>query len=548
MRGSDVPSRRSSRTATGAEEPLGHEEAQRLLAQLVAIAPTNLEDPIHRRWEKPHYLRASEAIVRAARARGLATEVYDPVVAGDVEGDWHGANRPNVIIDLDAGARSTTLILAHYDVVPVPAEQLARWKTPPFVLTRRSDGRLYGRGANDDLGSGVVASLTALGHLAEAGGLRTNVRLLVCCDEETGGEGGVEAILKHDARLTPTDPGRILRGDVALIPDGSPEATAGSSGIAFLQTSFDRPVPLRDTLAFGQDLVDLHELAKSWRSVYDSPDWPDRNAPDPKLTGRASVTQFDLRDAQIAPEKVGLLEAHAETDAANQIGRAVTLLFGGPTLELDQIAQQLRLLVRSPFRLERAGASALEVPPGTVALQLVGEATHGGYPHRGHNPVPEALRLLSIAAERGLLDAGSLGTATFTVDVRLIPEMELPDGLDRMLAKVRSSIRSRSLPAKVEAPPERCRAGYALRTDHPALGRLARILESEFGVRGIFGEYGGTDASALRGLTTPNGEPLPALVFGSMDPAARIHDAEENLDPALFHGVVRTLERFVTDA
>ena len=524
------------------------EESRRQLAQLVATTPTNLEDPVHQRWEKPNYLRASEVIVRTARALGLATRVYDPVVAGDVRGDWHGANRPNVIVDLDVGQPKTTLLMAHYDVVPVPTEQLARWKSPPFVLTQRANGRLYARGANDDLGSGVVASLTALGHLVDASRLRTNVRLLVCCDEETGGEGGIDAIRAHDERLSPDDPERLLRADLALIPDGSPETTAGSSGVAFLQASSEHPVPLAETLAVGDALVGLHELARTWRSIYDSPDWPDRHAPEPKLTGRATVTQFDLRDAQIAPDKVGLLEAHAETDAANQVARSVTLLLGGPAVELESARQRLHSLVREPFHLERAGASDLEVPPGTVAVQLVGEATHGGYPHRGHNPVPEALRLLRLAADQGFLDARSLGAATYTVDLRLIPEMELEEGLDQALTRLKESIRARSATARIEAPPERCRPGYALAVDHPAVGRLAGIIGDVFGVRGIFGEYGGTDASALRGLTTPSGEPLPALVFGSMDPEAYIHDAEESLDPRLFQGVVTTIERFLTES
>ncbi len=534
-------------TGTDPGAGLGSEEALRLLAQLIAIAPTNLEDPLHGRWEKPHYGRASEAIVRAARSLGLATRIYDPTLSGAPGVDWHGASRPNVIIDLDVGAKSTVLILAHYDVVPVPAEQRARWKSPPHTLTQRADGRLYARGSNDDLGSGVVASLTALGHLVDAKDLRHNVRLLVCCDEETGGQGGIDAIRDHDDALPPDDPERILRADVALIPDGSPETTAGSSGIAFLEASFERPIPLAQALAAGASLVDLHELARSWRSVYTSPDWPDRHAPEPVLTGRATVTQFDLGDAKIDPDRVGLLEAHAETDAANQVARAVTLLFGGPARPLDELRAQLVPLVRPPYRLEPVGASALDIPPGVRAIQVIGEATHGGYPHRGHNPVPEAIRLLTLAAERGHIDGRSIGVASFTVDLRLIPEMELEEALDRVRERLDADPAVRASGMKVEAPPGRRRAGYAVAVDHPAVEKLARTLKATFGVSGVYGEYGGTDASALRGLATPAGDPLPALVFGSMDPASHIHDAEESLDPRLFRGVVETIERYLRE-
>lgn len=526
---------------------IGGEENLRLLTQLVAIAPTNLEDIGAGRWEKPNYVRAADAIVRAARAAGLATRVYDPTLVGDIGGEWHGAPRPNVIADLDVGAPETVLILAHFDVVPVPAEQLARWKSPPHTLTLRADGRLYGRGSNDDLGSGVVASIAALRELSTETALRRNVRLVVCCDEETGGEGGVEALKAHDARLAPDDPGRILHGDVALIPDGSVEATAGSSGAVFLEGSFDGPIDLRSALDYGLALVDLHEVARGWRSVYASPDWPDRHAPEPVITGRATVTRFDLSGVAPPAGGVRLVTAHAETDAANQSPAAVTLVFRGEAQALQGLAAHLAALLGPPFRLEPAGATSLTVPSGALALQVIGEAIHGGYPHRGHNPVPPTLRLLRAALDRGLLDGAGRGTVTFTVDLRLIPEMELNAGVDAALRYVRAYISNRSPKARIEAPPGRCRAGYSLPIDDPSLQRLARILHETLGATGIKGEYGGTDASALRDLTTPKGVPLPALVFGSMDPESRIHDAEESTDPRKIAGVATTIARFVRE-
>jgi acetylornithine deacetylase/succinyl-diaminopimelate desuccinylase-like protein len=526
---------------------IGSEASLRLLAQLVSIAPTNLEDVGHGRWEKPNYLRAADALVRAARDAGLSTRVYDPMVAGDVEGDWHGAPRPNVIAELDRGARETVLILAHFDVVPVPAEQLSRWKSPPHTLTHRSDGRLYGRGANDDLGSGIVSSMAALTRLAADPNLSKNVRLIACCDEETGGEGGVEAIKAHDARLSPEDPERILRGDVALIPDGSPEATGGSSGVAFLDASFSGPTELKDVLAYGEALVDLHEVVRRWRSAYASPDWPNRHAPEPVITGRASVTCFDVSDVPSTERGVRLVAAHAETDAANQIPAAVTLLFRGDPAELQTLPSRLAPLVVAPFRLAPAGASALAVPNGTLALQLIGQAAHGGSPHLGHNPVPATLRLLRAAIERGVVDGRAKGIATFTVDMRIIPEMELSAALDEALHYVRSFISNRSPTALISAPPARCRAGYALPVDHPALLRLERILHDTLGASGVHGEYGGTDASALRDLLTPKGEPLPALVFGSMDPESHIHDAEESADPRKIAAIAESIVRFVRE-
>jgi acetylornithine deacetylase/succinyl-diaminopimelate desuccinylase-like protein len=527
---------------------IGDEESLRLLTQLVAIAPTNLEDPGHQRWEKPNYLRAADAIVRAARAAGLATRVYDPVTTGDVPADWHGANRPNVIADLDVGSAETVLILAHYDVVPVPAEQLPRWKSSPHTLTLRADGRLYGRGSADDLGSGVVASLLAMRRLANgATPSPRNVRLIACCDEETGGEGGVEAVKAHDGSRAPDDPERILRGDVALIPDGSPETTAGSSGVAFLDASFSAPVSLLDTLAYGAALVGLHEVARSWKSEYRSPDWPDRHAPEPVLTGRATVTRFDLSGASPDPSHLRLLAAHSENDAANQIARAVTLVVGGPPADREALRSRLSPLVPAPFRLEVGGSTALSVPAEGTALQLVGESAHGGYPHRGHNPVPLTFQILRAAIDRGWLDGRATGTATFAVDLRLIPEMELEVGLSAALSFVRSWSAVHSPFARIDAPPARCRSGYALPIDHPAAVKMERIMRATFGVEGIRGEYGGTDASALRDLRTPANAPLPAIVFGCMDPETHMHEAEESADPRKIAAVAETIERFVRE-
>ena len=526
---------------------IGGAETLRLLTQLVATAPTNLEDPIHRRWEKPNYLRASEAIVRAARAAGLTTTVYDPMVAGDVEGDWHGAPRPNVIADLNVGAQDTVLILAHYDVVPVPAEQLARWKSPPHTLTLRKDGRLYGRGSNDDLGSGVVASLVAMRHLAEDEDLRRNVRLVVACDEETGGEGGIEAIKAHDLELPRNDPGRFLRAEVALIPDGSPEATGGSSGVAFLDGSFARPVPLAQVVAFGEELVGLHDVARTWKSIYLSPDWPNRNAPEKVITGRASVTKFDFQASSGRRAGVGLVAVHAETDAANQIGASVTLVVDGSAPEIDRFVGSLEPILPAPFSLGRNGPTALTVPPGAKTLQVLGVACHGGYPHWGHNPVPPTLELLRSSIARHLLDGATIGTATFTVDLRIIPEMEVDRALSTVMKRTRAWSKAHRIPAQLEAPPSRIRSGYAIAPDHPAVLKLERILADVYGVRGVWGEYGGTDASALRDLKTPSGKPLPALVFGSMDPQAHINDAEESVNPRHLAGVVRAIERFVRE-
>src|SRR3954464_12565946 len=64
---------------------------------------------------------------------------------------------PPIYAELPGPPGSPTVVLyAHYDVQPAPPEQ--GWTSDPWTPTRQEDGRLYGRGASDDI-SGQVAPL-----------------------------------------------------------------------------------------------------------------------------------------------------------------------------------------------------------------------------------------------------------------------------------------------------------------------------------------------------------------------------------------------------
>ncbi len=536
----------STPAPTSTDDPWGDPEATRLWRDLVRIHPFNLEDPVRDRYEKPHYLAAAHRIAEAARAFGLDVRTFDPTHEEEPEA-WHGVPRPNVIVDLDVGAAERVLILAHYDVVPVPEEQLGRWRTPPTEATRRDDGRWYGRGTNDDLGSGVVASLLALRRLRESKARRRNVRLLVCCDEETGGAGGIEALRHRDASLHPHDPERFVQGDVAIIPDGAPHATAASSGLAFVDATLPAPSPLADAIRLGGHLNEENRRALATRSRYPSPDYPDHGAPAPVITGRATVTRFDYTAAPASGDRPELLAAHAETDAPNFIPESVALGISGAPGPRAALGDWLAAHAPEGFRVQRAGATGLRAPAGAELWQVVGAGGHGGSPHRAKNPVPVTLELLKGATAAGLLAPGAGGATTFAVDLRLIPESTLAEGLDPVLAELKAWARREMPAARIEAPAARCRRGYCLPLDEPNLTRLAGILATTMGGHGIYGEYGGTDASSLADVIAPSGRPLPAIVFGSMDREARIHDAEESASPELLRGSSETIRRFVAE-
>lgn len=95
--------------------------------------------------------------------------------------------------DFDGSLPTDLGILAHLDVVPVTEKD---WSFPPFAVTER-EGRWYGRGCQDDKG-GVIASLFAMKAVRECGyKLKSNVRLIVGCSEETGSELDIEEYMKR---------------------------------------------------------------------------------------------------------------------------------------------------------------------------------------------------------------------------------------------------------------------------------------------------------------------------------------------------------------
>ena len=81
------------------------------------------------------------------------------------------------------GAEEKIAVLGHLDVVPVGDG----WTKPPFGALIEN-GRIYGRGTNDDKGPSLAA-LFAMKAIQEAGiPLKKSVRMILGCDEESGWE------------------------------------------------------------------------------------------------------------------------------------------------------------------------------------------------------------------------------------------------------------------------------------------------------------------------------------------------------------------------
>jgi len=179
---------------------MGAEYELELLSRLVEL-DTNSST-------KKNYVECAELVKNEAEKAGLDVHVVSPKAPD-------GKPRPNVIVTLDAGAKETLIIATHFDVVPAGTG----WVHDPFKLTIKGE-KAYGRGTVDDK-SNIAAAFGALKELKKSGKSKVNVRLLVTCDEEVGGEFGIGLLAGE----------KEGKGDAVLVLDSSPHLTVGASGV-----------------------------------------------------------------------------------------------------------------------------------------------------------------------------------------------------------------------------------------------------------------------------------------------------------------------------
>lgn len=105
--------------------------------------------------------------------------------------------KPNLVATLGTG--SNALVLHHHmDVVPVARQP---WTVDPFAGEIR-DGYVYGRGAIDMKGFGVLGLLTMLTLARSGSSLKRPLRLLATSDEEVGGGAGAGWLATHHLQET----------------------------------------------------------------------------------------------------------------------------------------------------------------------------------------------------------------------------------------------------------------------------------------------------------------------------------------------------------
>ena len=173
---------------------------------------------------KPDMQRCAEflaaALVKAGadRADVLSTE-GNPVVYAEKT--------------VDPGAK-TVLVYGHYDVMPVDPRD--EWRTEPFEPVIR-DGRIWGRGADDDKGQ-LWMHAKAFEAMCATDSLPCNVKFMLEGEEEIGSPS-LYGFCEQNKELLKAD--IILVSDTSMISMQTPSITCGLRGLAYMEVEVTGP-------------------------------------------------------------------------------------------------------------------------------------------------------------------------------------------------------------------------------------------------------------------------------------------------------------------
>jgi len=174
-------------------------EATDLLSQYIRLNTTN---------PPGNELDAAELLKRKFSADGIPSVVYQPAPGrGVIAARLRGTGK----------YRKSLVLLSHMDVVPADAKD---WQVDPFSGTVKN-GELWGRGALDDKGPGVVELMALLAIKRTGVLLDRDILFLATGDEETGGKLGAGWVVDNQRSLV-AEAGYLLNegGEVRVEPDG----------------------------------------------------------------------------------------------------------------------------------------------------------------------------------------------------------------------------------------------------------------------------------------------------------------------------------------
>ena len=131
-------------------------------------------------------------------------------------------------------ALPTVLVYGHYDVMP--EDPIEEWKTVPFEPVVK-DGRIWGRGANDDKGQ-LYMHAKAFETLVATGTLPCNVKFMLEGEEEIGSHSLYKFCAEHKKMLKADI---ILVSDTSMISMQTPSITCGLRGLTYMEVEVTGP-------------------------------------------------------------------------------------------------------------------------------------------------------------------------------------------------------------------------------------------------------------------------------------------------------------------
>ncbi|HRZ41097.1 MAG TPA: dipeptidase [Bacteroidales bacterium] len=131
-------------------------------------------------------------------------------------------------------ALPTVLVYGHYDVMPV--DPLELWKSPPFEPEIR-DGKIWGRGADDDKGQAFMHA-KAFEFMVKENCLPCNVKFMIEGEEEIGSPNLGKFCEQHKEMLKADV---ILVSDTSMIAPDIPSVTTGLRGLAYMEVEVTGP-------------------------------------------------------------------------------------------------------------------------------------------------------------------------------------------------------------------------------------------------------------------------------------------------------------------
>jgi len=155
------------------------QEATALLSQYIRIDTTN---------PPGNELGAARMLRERFLADGIPATVWEPAPGrGVVAARLRGTGKHTKAI----------VLLSHMDVVPANPKQ---WQVPPFSGEVK-DGDIWGRGAIDDKGPGVIELMAMLAIKRAGILLKRDVIFIATGDEEEGGRNGAGWFVEHEKQV-----------------------------------------------------------------------------------------------------------------------------------------------------------------------------------------------------------------------------------------------------------------------------------------------------------------------------------------------------------